>query len=107
MNTLETITKTRELLADPARWTKNCFAKDEDGLSVAFDSKRATCWCLAGGIAKVTGADTPFDDGLERVFEEIGLTVNNSVVQFNDFATHEQVVAALDETIARLQAASN
>ena len=43
------------LFSGPERWTKGQFARSADGLPCPFDSPKAACWCIEGGILWVCG----------------------------------------------------
>jgi len=60
MTTIQTLTAARELLAEPARWTKGQNARTASGRPVFPEHKTATCWCSAGAIKvgkKAAGRD--------------------------------------------------
>lgn len=50
----QTLIEVRELLSDPARWTKGVSARDESGRTTNAGTKYAVCWCLLGAIHKCT-----------------------------------------------------
>lgn len=47
----------RDLISDPARWTRHELARDKDGNAVHPTSEEATCWCAQGALAKVHGRE--------------------------------------------------
>lgn len=53
-NPVEIIEGMLVLFSDEAKWTKNLLAKNADGQDVACDSPEATCFCMMGGIDRVT-----------------------------------------------------
>ena len=53
MKTLhEELQDEKDLLSDPARWTKGYFARDSNGYRTAASSKDTICWCQAGASYK-------------------------------------------------------
>lgn len=44
--------KAKDLLADPAHWTKGALAKDKFGVQCWHSAPEAACWCLEGAIRK-------------------------------------------------------
>ena len=49
--------KVQDILTDKSKWTQHTYARDKYGNRVATGDEKATCWCLAGAIAKATGLD--------------------------------------------------
>ncbi len=96
---LGTLRKARELLADPAHWTRNALARavtPEHNLSCSPRDPTATCWCLRGALHRVApDRDTGWraEAYLER------FVPGGKVAVFNDASTHAQVLALLDEAL--------
>ena len=44
----------KDLLADKGNWTQGEFARNAEGGRVGSTSKTAVCWCVLGGLQKVT-----------------------------------------------------
>lgn len=44
----------KDLLADKGNWTQGEFARNAKGGRAAPNSKTAVCWCILGGLQKVT-----------------------------------------------------
>lgn len=40
--------KIKDLLTDESKWTKNTFARNEEGSPTIL--QQGTCWCLLGGV---------------------------------------------------------
>ena len=108
MSPLETLRAARALIATPSSWCKDYEAVDVYGVSADAIEPQAVAWCLVGACARAAG------DGRTSspVTLELDLTVLRgqrpyiSAVDLNDAeaATHADVLAVLDETIARLAA---
>lgn len=96
MDTLATLLKMREILADPSAWTKNVAARNAIDNVVHPASARAVCWCLEGALAKAGGCTN--DD--YQTFRRL-ITGTRAMSEFNDdpATTHADVLAALDRAI--------
>lgn len=90
---------TRDLLADPAHWTKGAYARDAIGGDVSPRDPKATCFCMRGALDKIT------DYSFGRIFNVklISRRANGrSMIDFNDdpTTTHADVLSYLDKAIA-------
>lgn len=114
MQPIDILKGTRELLSDPARWTKGQFARDKGGFVTRLTSNDAVCWCVRGAILK-----TYDDHGLffldlfylstrliERALPADLVSKSKEdgkdpIVDFNDDpnTTHEDVLKVLDKAI--------
>ena len=92
--------KTKELISDPARWTKGEMARTMFGASVSAHDSSATCWCIMGAIHHET-KDDPFLAGSAYQIVRTQLQ-GRTVSEFNDDqnTTHEDVMTLLDKAIA-------
>lgn len=103
MEPIETIQRTRALLIDPNKWTKNVTAQDACAVPVNAHDPRAARWCLIGGLqreAETTREMYAAADLIEAtLFNHYNLTVVN-VADFNDNHTHEDLIALLDKVLA-------
>ena len=89
--------KAHELLSDRERWTRGVGARDFKGNRIGVLDERATCWCLAGSIAKCYPRDEIFPQ-LNRVREVLlGRNIDVGPVVFNDTHTYEEVIDVLKE----------
>lgn len=116
-DTLETLRKAREIIADPAHWTKGYFAKDAEGRDVEPLALCATCFCSAGAILKAQGRTTyqlERDEMPKAALVELAKTVKpdgdfaqdawaTTIYRFNDHHTHAEVLDVFDRTIERLK----
>lgn len=107
---LDVLTRTRDLLADPSRWTKGTEARDSNGNDLfshdenddgkileIVRSERAASWCVGGALDRFAGETIEWHDPRFRVlWDQIDGTVGN----WNDRVTHEEMLRALDEAIA-------
>lgn len=98
--------KVKTLLADPKRWIKGSYARDDKSRSVLVHSPRAICWCLSGAVCKIYR--NPNDRAMVRNIIETSilklvklnkLHVPVSIVGFNDFplTTHKDVMKVLKD----------
>ena len=105
MTPLETLKAARDLISDPARWTKNLFARDKSGKYVNPQSKEAVCFCSLGAIERFAGRkmlgefEKHLDDVCKRLF-------GTNVISFNDTHVHAEVLALFDAAIAELEGAT-
>ena len=100
----EILRKVRDLLSDPARWTKGWFAKDSSENPCVPTSKDAVCWCALGAMRKQLGyvEDDLFMEitrDLEAILKKQGY--NHSLATFNDdpATTHNQMMKLLNLAI--------
>ncbi len=85
----ETVT---ELFADPRRWAQGGNAFDCKGNSVYPESKKATCFCLSGGIQRVYKSFRIAQGIRTKIAAEV-----NSVMTFNDSNDYETVYGLIKE----------
>jgi hypothetical protein len=108
------IAATKKLLRAKKSWTKNVMARGKGGVrEVAFDSDRATCFCLQGAICRAVGDLNSFvrvSDAFGAVERQLrrDRKPNSLLSYFNDdvTTTHADVVGALGKTIAHLRKGS-
>lgn len=93
------------LIAEEKNWTKQVFARNSEGLPVASDSEDACKFCSIGALNKVSfikaATETEEEivssgamyagDYLCNAVDEITHGATDSVVQYNDAHTHEEV----------------
>lgn len=97
------LTRVRERLSDPSRWTQRSYARDADGHPVSTHSARATCWCLHGAI-KVE-ADTVTGYPVREAVRTALWKANGQVPieTINDSGEHVHVLLAIDRALAWLE----
>lgn len=95
----------KALLLDEQRWARGALARDAAGRNVRPEHPTACCWSLGGAVARAcndVGILPPyFIVFIDRVvLEEFGSSDGFSV--FNDYYSHESVLALLDKCLERL-----
>ena len=87
----------RELFSDPSRWTRGVEAKDSLGRIVLPLEEGAVCFCLLGGILRVTDDDDDRSLALTSLLEEALPPLRyQGLDQFNDSSEHAQVLALIE-----------
>lgn len=110
MQPIDILKGTRELLSDPARWTKGQFARNKKGSDTYSTSGDAVCWCVQGALRKIYNDDaSPIilaAQLIERALPaDLVSGANNAgkdpIVVFNDDPNtkHEDVLRVLDKAI--------
>lgn len=105
---LEQLIAEKQLLSDPACWTKGEFARDKNGVAVNEYSPDAVCWCQHGVIYKVVN-DIRFSQVVNwsqmRILKDnIASTLGfHHAVAFNDYpaTTHADLMDFYDKCIER------
>ena len=113
MKSVEVLTKARELISDPAKWTQGASAKNRDGKVVGLMSDDAECFCLIGAIDRITldGEDADNDTawaGAEAYRLTRDAIGGGAISEWNDEPkrTHADVISALDAAIEKAKAQS-
>ncbi len=97
-----TLVNLRRLLSRPDRWGQGEAAMDSAGISVDPLSSDAVCWCLLGGLSKVTeNYPDIYDDTIMLLGREMSLSTG--LVAWNDDQErkHEDVLYLLDMVIEK------
>lgn len=93
------------LIAEEKNWTKQVFARNSEGLQVASYSEDACKFCSLGALNRVSFLKSATEteeeivsdagmyaaDYLCKAVDEITHGATNSVVEYNDTYTHEEV----------------
>ena len=100
MNTVEILTKAKQLIQDPANWTQGDWTEERDD---------HTCYCALGAIGKVVGCGWgDVHNGqpakLLKTVVSGDLRANETFAPYNDSHTHSEVMEAFDKAIALAQA---
>lgn len=101
MNTVEILTKAKQLIADPLNWTQGDYTEERDD---------RTCYCALGAIGKVVGCNWWGDvhNGqpakLLKTVVSGDLKEGETFAPYNDSHTHSEVMEAFDKAIALAQA---
>lgn len=91
----------KELLSNPAHWTKGDLARDENGVTIDPYSNKAICWCQAGAEMKIR-ANNWHNITVFTIKDIVARTMShNSAVLFNDDpnTTHDDLMKFYDECI--------
>lgn len=110
MNTQEKIDvlkRARKLIEKPEHWGKESFAKDAEGEAVPVHSRKAVCFCAVGALIRANPIGGLLQNGAVKELAA-GLGTGRyldttKIFNWNDSATHEQMLAHFDATIARLE----
>ena len=97
MNTAETLTAARSLIAEPEHWTKGRSARDKNHAAVPVNSPDAVSFCAIGALVRVTGPGN-FWTAERCLTTALGGT---DVPRFNDddLTSHSDVIALYDRAI--------
>lgn len=106
MKTKEALVEARKLISNPANWTKNAFARNKHGDLAKVTSPTATCFCFVGAVTRVD----PKNISRHMRFLRAKIAPNippkryvalaQAVYNFNDNASHSELLAKIDELIA-------
>lgn len=100
MPVLTALTKARELISDPVRWTQGEMARDSRGEQESACSEAAVKWCALGAIIRTAGSSA--------VEMSATITLNRllrgSIAEYNDTHSHSEVLALFDAAIASFTA---
>jgi hypothetical protein len=95
----EVLIAARALIADPKRWTRDVFARNERGTPELAIGPEACCWCSVGALMKCGyGTGQVLRAEVALLSEMAGCP---SVAAFNDSHEHHEVLAAFDRAIAK------
>ena len=96
---VEIRTGAREILSDPARWTVEASARDDEGWSVSPLDKSAVCWCAIGAVSKVSANNDPaFHQAVNALYDVTG----RPIWHVNDEDGREAVLDVFNKAIERL-----
>ena len=100
MEVVDVLNEVKELLSDEHRWTQGAMARDKKQLKIKPLSDEATCWCLYGAIAKVSGGfHTPI---CTKTYYHLR-GQNDLLSDFNDcsITDHSDIIRFIDDAILR------
>lgn len=101
----ETLKTARDLIADPAHWTQRTSARDAAATPVPVASPDAKSFCTLGAVDRAARLDShDFYAATDFFYQVIGSA--ESIAQFNDGHTHEEVIALFDAAIEKAEAAA-
>lgn len=109
INTKEYLTKAKAMIDTPEKWTTGTIARDANGVEIPHYEAGATCFCSLGALASVReGLLTAKEYSTENIWNvhssatnSLRSVIGRSISTFNDNSTHEQVMKAFDDAIAR------
>ena len=108
-NIVRILQSAREIIADPARWTKNAVARNAAGKEVPASHPEAVCWCVTGAIGRVTGYPDIERYRALKVLQnaqiyDIGAQPQWTTI-YNDFflTTHADILRLFDAAIVRAE----
>ena len=110
MTVKELLIAAKELISDPARWTKGAGARDAKGVSCNTDAPEAVCWCSAGAIYRTTLSGECLDEArreLSKAARKLAPELFGDQAFFTDYVglndaketTHADVMKMFDTAI--------
>lgn len=87
-------------------WCQGAYARDEDGAICPAWSERAVRFCLSGACYRVGMNTSPRKDIKHHLVETAQKMGAPSLPAFNDTHTKAEVLALVDRTIERVEAAN-
>jgi hypothetical protein len=107
MTPLQGLKALRKLLADPKHWMRGRYARDIKGNTVPPLDPTAACWCIMGGIIKVTsGNEVDARDVRNKMLRALSSGgAAPYLIEFNDKRgrKHAEVLELIDAGIAYLK----
>lgn len=98
------LTEARNLIADPARWTQEAYARNDRGYHVDSTHPTACCWCASGAMCRVNGPEPDSDiwtaciknmrEACAELFPHM-----SGFVAVNDHGTHADILKVFDRAI--------
>ncbi len=86
-----------ELLEDPARWQKKCYATNKQRVVCNFDSPEAAHFCLVGAMWKIYGTHSENYNKVVNVVLEKYNKWSPSLFNDDSDTTHEMVMEVVRE----------
>lgn len=117
--TIEVLTRARELISEEHRWTQYAYARDKEGICVESTSPKAACWCARGAINRVVHSPDGYVGHESDLLSASQVALGNmgpydripwprsNILNLNDAegTMHADVLERFDVTIERLKAA--
>lgn len=103
---LEVLTKAREAIDEPHKWSQGAFFRNDKGV-VVVGLDKATCFCAVGAIQSVVKLPSVLSRAALRTLERgVGIGIGKDaeslyIITWNDnpVRTHDDVIAAFDRAI--------
>jgi hypothetical protein len=95
----------RNLISDPAHWTRSFLASNAAGYPVAWDDPSAVKWCAMGAIYRGAYELVSSKEEATRIGKEVAKGIapiwfGRSLMTMNDMLGHTAVLARFDRTLA-------
>jgi len=97
MKISEQLKAAKAKIASPANWTQELYAKDAEGVACRGNNPKATCFCSLGALQAVNNSYG--DTASQPAINVLKTFMGGDVPEFNDSATHPQVMEAFDKAI--------
>ena len=98
---LDSLTRVRKLIEAPESWIQNNIAEDAAGNAIYSYDPTACRFCLLGAIHRVAHAQGRALDMIECLHAvDDDQQLGDGIPEFNDSATHSEVLALLDRAIS-------
>ena len=97
----ERLQAARALIADPAHWTQDAFARDANQRPVGFNDTTAVCWCGSAALDHVV-PNLVNQYNLTLYINQVVARLHpglSSLVEVNDILSHAHVIAVYDAAI--------
>lgn len=107
MNTVEILTKARDLIAPEGAWAQDTYAKTADGWNVSWRDPKAVSWCAAGACYLASGGRVRAEAAITAL--ETALPDADWIIpDYNDFGerTQQEIIDWFNAAIANEQAKS-
>lgn len=91
---LQLLEEGKATIQDPKRWTQGAFARDKENEKVSSHNPTAVCWCSLGALNRIEDSGE-YRQAVRLLCKAAGM----EVADFNDSATHEEVIAMWDKAI--------
>jgi hypothetical protein len=111
---VEILKSARALIGDPSSWAQEDFARNRNGDPVESSDDTAVCFCAYGALNRVTKThdgmtitltgNRPRDIAIATLVREARGEYPGDLADFNDSASHSEVLALFDRAIARASA---
>lgn len=100
MKTSELLIQAKAVIADPAKWAQNTYAKNSQGVRVGADNPDAICFCSVGALQKISpkcyGA---YALEVWQAMELLDDGCSEDILAYNDTHTHAEVMDVWDKAI--------
>jgi hypothetical protein len=100
----EILIKAKAEIANPARWTREAYARDENGQAVDIYDANATCFCAVGAIRRQNPKQHLVNMSIEHAVKAINTACREkarTIYHHNDHpeTSHEDIIQVFDAAI--------